>query len=270
MTTPGGLPNVRAVGFGAPFRWLAGGLGDIGRAPLPALAYGLIVAVLSFGLCWAIYTTNAAFWALALSSGFVLVAPMLAMGIYECGRLIESGQRPSLRRMLLVTGAVRQDMAYLGAALTVIYALWGQAALIVYGLSTYEAHRTWDDFLAFAIGSSDGHNMLLAGALVGGVIAFLTYCLVVVSAPMLLDRRASVFAAVATSFRAVNASFLPLLLWAAIIAFLIAAAAATGFLALVVIFPWLGFASWRAYRMLVEEAPEAARHAASAKGGSGL
>ncbi len=254
MTAASRLPNVRTVGLDAPFGWLAGGLGDIGRAPLAALAYGLVIALLSFGICWAIYINNAAYWTLVLSSGFVLVAPMLAMGIYECGRALEAGERPSLSRMFLVTGAIRQDVAYLGVALGVIYMFWGQAALIVYGLSTFQQHRLWGDFITFVVSSREGHQMLATGAIVGGAIAFPTYCLVVVSAPMLLDRRSNVFVAVATSFRSVNANFGPLLLWAAIIAVLIAASAATGFLALIVVFPWLGFASWRAYRAIVEVA----------------
>jgi uncharacterized membrane protein len=263
MATAIGLPSVRVVSIGAPFRWLAGGLADIARAPGPALGYGLGVALLSFGLCWAIYVTNAAFWTLALSAGFVLVAPMLAMGIYDCSRRLEAGERPRLGRMLLAAAAMRGDIAYLGVALSIIYMVWGQAAQIVYGLSTFELHRTWSDFAAFAIGSGEGHVMLASGGLVGGAIAFLTYCLVVVSAPMLLDRQTSVFAADATSLRAGNASFAPLLLWAAIIALLIAASAATGFLALTVVFPWLGFASWRAYRDLVGE-PSAPRASAAA------
>lgn len=257
MSTASGLPQVRAVGFGAPFQWLAGGLGDIGRAPVPALVYGLISALGSLGLAWAIYVTNAAFWTIALSAGFVLVAPMLAMGLYECGRLLEAGERPTLPKILVVSGAVRQDVAYLGLALVLIYMLWGRAAQIVYGLSTFQLHSTWDAFIAFAIQSNEGHSMLITGTIIGGAIAFLTYCLVVVSAPMLLDRNTNVFFAVATSFRAMNASFGPLLLWAAIIALLVALSAATGFLAFIVVFPWLGFASWRAYRALVVEAPAA-------------
>ncbi len=255
MATASGLPDVRTVGFGAPFRWLAGGLADIGRAPGPALAYGLIIALMSFGMCWAIYVNNAAYWTLILSCGFVLIAPMLAMGIYECGRLLEAGEQPRLGRMLIVAGAMRQDVAYLGVALGMIYMFWGQAAQIVYGLSTFQLHRTWGELIAFALSSDEGHHMLMTGGVIGGAIAFLTYCLVVVTAPMLLDRRANIFSAVATSFRSVNASFGPLLLWAVLIAVLVASAAATGFLALVVIFPWLGFASWRAYRALVEDLP---------------
>ena len=95
--------------------------------------------------------------------------------------------------------------------------------------------------------------MLLAGTVTGGILAFVTYALVVVSAPMLLNPKANVFAAVATSVRAVNANFFPLLLWAVIITVLLLLSAATGFLALIVVFPWLGLASWRAYRSLVND-----------------
>jgi uncharacterized membrane protein len=80
---------------------------------------------------------------------------------------------------------------------------------------------------------------------------------VVVSAPMLLNPNANVFAAVATSVRAVNANFFPLLLWAVIITTLLLMSAATGFLALIVVFPWLGLASWRAYKAVVDDQGQA-------------
>jgi uncharacterized membrane protein len=44
-----------------------------------------------------------------------------------------------------------------------------------------------------------------------------------------------------------------MVLWAVILAVLTLSTAATGFLALVVVFPWLGLASWRAYRELVPD-----------------
>ncbi|ACG79800.1 conserved predicted integral membrane protein [Phenylobacterium zucineum HLK1] len=251
MTATSRLPPIRTLGFSAPFRWLAGGWLDLWRAPAPMLAYGLVVAAASLAMTYALYVSNGAFWVLALSCGFVLVAPVLAMGPYEAGRRLEAGQRPGLAEVLFVRPAFRQDVAYLGLALLVIYFFWGRIAQIVYGLSTFQLHETAEAFLRFALTSAEGHTMLIAGTIVGGVIAYLTFVLVVVSAPMLLDPRADVFSATATSVRSVAANPGPMTLWAAIIVALLLVAAATGFAGLILIFPWLGLASWRAYREVV-------------------
>ncbi|MBY0562972.1 MAG: DUF2189 domain-containing protein [Hyphomonadaceae bacterium] len=247
-----GLPVVNKIGLDAPFSWLAQGGRDFASAFIPCLLYGLGIAIVSYFLARALVVSDLAFWALVLSCGFVFVAPMLAMGLYEAGRQIESGAKPTLSQMLFVKGAVRLDVAYLGLALVLIFFLWTRLAQIVYGLSTYSLHTTVEDFVAFALTTSDGHTMLIAGAIVGGIIAFVTFALVVVSAPMLLDQNANVFAAVITSLTAASRNFAPLLLWAFIIAALLIVAALTWFIALAVIFPWLGLASWRAYRALVQ------------------
>lgn len=257
MDASGGLPGVRRVGFADPFVWLAQGFSDLMRAPVPLLAYGMMIAAISSGLLYGLYVSDAAFWALTLTFGFVFVAPILAMGPYEAGRRLEAGERPGLAQIVFVRPAFRQDVAYLGLALLLIYLFWGRIAQIVFGLSTYQMYDTIEAFTAFALTTAEGHNMLLAGTLVGGVIAFFTFTLVVVSAPMLLDPRANVFVATLTSFRTVAQNFAPMMLWAVLICALLMASAATGFLALVVVFPWLGLASWRAYRALVAE-PEPA------------
>lgn len=249
----GGFSSIRTVGVDAPFRWLAGGWRDFAAAPFSFMLYGLALGIVSLALCWGIVVTNGAFWVLALTCGFVFLAPMLAMGLYEAGRIIETGGKPSLGRMLFVRDAVRQDIAYLGLALLLIYFLWSRFAQIVYGLSTWRLHRTVEEFVTFAVATKEGHAMLISGSIVGGVMAFFTYCLVVVAAPMLLDRRSNVFQAVATSFGAVAQNFAPLLLWAVLIVLFLIVAAMTGFLGFTLIFPWLGLASWRAYRELVDE-----------------
>ena len=164
--------------------------------------------------------------------GFVFVAPMLAMGLYEAGRQIERGEKPTLGEMLYVRSAVRVDLAYLGLFLVLIYLLWGRIAQIVYGLSTYQLHRTVEDFVEYAIGTPDGQTMLLTGTLIGGAIAYLTYCAVVIAAPMLLDQKTGVFAAIVTSVRTVADNFWPMTLWAVILAVLVLISAATGFIAL--------------------------------------
>ena len=251
-----GLPAVNKVSFSAPFSWLAGAWRDLMKAPIVFFAYGGVIALFSFGLCYALVATDAAFWVIALTCGFVFIAPILAMGVYEGGRMIEHGERPTLDRVLFVQSALRQDVFYLGLALLIIFLFWTRIAQIVYGLSTYQFHATIDDFVNFALHTKDGHTMLISGAIAGGAVAFLTFCLVVVSAPMLLDRRTNVFAATFTSLRVVGENFAPMLLWAAIIVVLLLAAAPTGFLAFTVIIPLLGLASWRAYRDLVAETPQ--------------
>lgn len=255
----GGLPAVATIPYSAPFYWLGEAWRDLWRAPGPLLAYGFLISLLSMAMAYGIYRTNAAYWTLALTFGFVFVAPVLAMGPYEAGRRLEAGETPRLPQILLVRAALRQDLAYLGLALLVIYAMWGQAAQIVYGLSTYQLYPTVPEFVRFALTTPEGHRMLLAGSAVGGAIALATYTLVAVSAPMLLDPRTNVFAAVATSIRAVTGNPGPMLLWAALIGLLLLVCAATGFLAMIVVFPWLGLASWRAYRTLVAEPGAAAR-----------
>ncbi|MBL8538136.1 MAG: DUF2189 domain-containing protein [Hyphomonadaceae bacterium] len=247
-----GLPKIRRVGLDAPFAWLAGAARDFQTAWLPCLVYGVAIAVVSYFLARALIVSDLAFWALTLSCGFVFIGPMLAMGFYEAGRRLEAGEKPSLSSILFVRSALRQDVAYLGLALVFIYFLWTRLAQIVYGLSTFRLHTTVEEFIAFALNTGEGHTMLIAGTIVGGIIAFATFALVVVSAPMLLDQRSNVFEAVITSVASVARNFLPLALWAFLIAALLVISAATWFLALAVVFPWLGLASWRAYRALVE------------------
>lgn len=248
------LPAVAKVGVGAPFRWLGGAWSDLWKAPFPCLAYGLALSAFSLWFTLTVYAHGASHWIFALSCGFVFIAPLLAMGLYETARCLERGQKPTLLAMILVRDALRQDLAYLGLALLLIFGIWVGFAQIVYGLSTRQIHRNLPDLIAFATGTFEGRRMIAVGSLIGGAVAFLAYSLVVITAPMLLDRRNDVFMAVATSVRSVIMNFRPMVLWALILAALTLSTAVTGFLGLTLVFPWLGLASWRAYRELVPDA----------------
>jgi uncharacterized membrane protein len=241
------LAEVNNIPLDAPLRWLARGWRDMMHALVPSLIYGAALALASFAIWRALIISDLAFWALSLSCGFVFVAPMLAMGLYEAGRRISNGEQPTLAHMIKVRGALRADVFYLGLALLLIYLLWGRIAQIVYGLSTYRLHTSVDEFITFSTQTSEGLTMLVTGAIVGGIMAFFTFAITVVSAPMLLDQRANVFEAMFMSIRAVAENFMPMLLWAALITLALLACAATSWLGLIVIFPWLGLASWRAY-----------------------
>lgn len=244
------LPHVHRIGVTAPLNWLALGWRDFRRASGPCLVYGTVLAAISAGIMGVLASTGAFRWFLVLMGGFLLVAPILAMGAYQAARMLEAGQRPRVADMLFVRSAFRRDLAILGVALFILFGLWVEAAYLTYGLSTRTVHGSTADFLSFLLTTSDGHSMAMIGSVIGGVIAFLAYSLVVISAPMLLSEDSDVFIATITSVRAVVQNFLPMLVWAVLIAALTTIGIATAFVGLIVIFPWIGLASWHAYREL--------------------
>ena len=253
MPEANSLPAINIIGLATPFTWLSGAWRDLWQAPAVFLAYGLAVAMLSAAVALGLALTGFAFWSIAVAAGFVFLAPMIAMGIYQGGLMLERHERPSLTRVAFVRGAFRRDLVFLGLALFLVFDIWLQLALITRGLATSRIYPTLDAFIAFATTTSAGHAMLVWGTAIGGILAWLTFSLVVVSAPMLLDTRHDIFTATVTSVRCVVKNTLPMLVWAAIIAALILASVATGFFGLIIVIPWMGLASWRAYRSLVHQ-----------------
>ena len=251
-----GLPDVRTVGLGAPFHWLAGGWADFTKALGPCLIYGALLVAASVGLTAALYHAGAIRVLFVVAAGFMLVAPVLAMGLYQTGRMLERGERPGVGDILFVRSALRQDLFILGFALFLVYSVWVEMAHLVYGLSTHKFHKTLAAFVHFMLFDPEGHNMVMTGTMIGGVIAFLAFSLIVVSAPMMLNTQANVFVATITSLRTVARNFLPMLLWGLMIVALTVLGIATGFLGLIVTFPVIGLASWRAYRDLVPSSAE--------------
>jgi uncharacterized membrane protein len=248
------LPGIRRISAAAPFKWLRLGWRDLINSPGPCLVYGLALALVSLAISLGLFLSGASVWFLIGAGGFVFLAPMLAMGLYLAAQRLESGRKPLLSEMILVSAAMRRDLAYLGLALLLIYLFWGRLAQIIYAVSSDRAHRSLQDILVFMLTDPDGQMMTVVGSAVGGVIAFLAFALVVVSAPMLFDRRVDVFVATFCSVRAVATNPSAMAVWAVSIALLIILSAATGFVALIVVFPWLGLSTWHAYRDVVAAA----------------
>ncbi|MEQ8557305.1 MAG: DUF2189 domain-containing protein [Henriciella sp.] len=245
------LPEINRVGLLAPLDWLAAGWRDLWRAPGPCLAYGVGLALLSAGVTGTLYLTGQFTWFLVLAGGFLIVAPLLGLGLYRAARLMSEGRQPKFGEMLWQPGMIRADTILLGVALFVLFGLWAEAAYIIYGLSTYSVHQTIGDFLAFLLTTPEGLRMALIGSCVGGVIAFIAFTLVAVSAPLLLEEGSDVFISVITSARAVLANLPAMLLWAFLIALLVGVGMAFALIGLIVVFPWIGLASWHACKNLV-------------------
>jgi uncharacterized membrane protein len=93
-----------------------------------------------------------------------------------------------------------------------------------------------------------GWAMLLVGGFIGALFAGFAFAISVFSIPMLLDLQIDAFTAMGISTTMVWNNLRVTLTWGAIVLALFLACLATGLLGLIVIFPWLGHATWHAYR----------------------
>lgn len=245
------LPGIRRVSFAQPFHWLRAGAQDLARAWPLSLFYGVIFALLGYGLvhgAWGIPHL-----AMALTSGFLFVAPLLATVFYFLSHRLEHHHK--LPKMFVPLLSWRANPASLGLfAVMLVFVLisWERLSAILVGLFlSGSGIGGLSDLLT--LGAVQQHtNFVLAYLAFGGVLALMMFSLSVVSLPMMLHRKVDFATALVTSFMAMRLNFPVMLLWGVLIAALVAVGVATNFIAMAVIFPWLGHASWHAYRGLVE------------------
>ena len=243
--------TVRQIPALRPLGWLARGWGDLVRCPLPGLLHGAVAAL--FGALLLALARDR-FWLLAGAfSGFLIVAPLLATGLYNVSRALERGRPTGFSSALaawrpddarLITFGVLLALAGTGWVLT--------SAALITGFAGAPVDKP-EDFLRIVVLAKSGY-LFEIWMLLGGVMAAPVFASSVVALPLLLDRRISVLGAVLTSWRVVMEHPLPMALWAGLIMGLTAVGMATMLLGLVVVVPWLAHASWHAYRDLVDTA----------------
>ncbi|MFN3810363.1 MAG: DUF2189 domain-containing protein [Roseateles asaccharophilus] len=231
-----------------PLRWLAAGWRDLRRAPGIALFYGLCFVAMGWALL--VVFRHAPAYTLALSAGFLLMGPFLCLGLYQVSQRLERGEQPDLGDSLLAFEARMGQLALFGAVLLVLEMIWGRAALVVFAVS----FDGMPDFAGSIWKLLDPENLgfIVAYLGVGAVFAGLIYAISVIAIPMLLDRPTDAVTAGLTSLRLVLTQTGVMLFWGALITVLVVAAMLPGFAGLLVVGPWLGHASWHAYRSAVK------------------
>jgi uncharacterized membrane protein len=236
------IPPLRPLG------WLARGASDLARCPLPGLLHGLALALFGGAL---LLVAHQRFWLLAGAfSGFLLVGPILATGLYAVSRALERGQSAGLGQALSAWKPERRLVVF-GLLLALAGTGWVLCSASLITAFASAPVRNPQDFLRVVVLDDHSHLFELWLAL-GALLTAPVYASSVVAIPLLLDRRVSVLAAVLTSWRVVQAHPLPMALWAALLLGLTALGMATALLGLIVIAPWLAHASWHAYRDLVD------------------
>lgn len=233
------------------FRWLEKGWIDFWTFPAPSIAYGVLIFLLSLTIVGGMFVYGHDYILFPALAGFMVVGPILAVGLYEKSRRIAAGEAVSLRKMIFVHPKSGAQVLFIGALLCLLMLLWMRAAVIIYALFFgMRAFPGLDHISEMLLTTPTGWAMLIVGCLVGALFGGFAFAISAFAVPMLLDRRVDALTAMGTSLALVWNNMRLMLTWGAIMLVLIALSVATGFLGLIVAFPVLGHGTWHAYETI--------------------
>lgn len=240
---PKELPFVaecRTLPWNAAFGWLAAGWRDFTRVPRIALSYGLIIFVVSWGVSLFAWWLGKFALLASFLSGFIFIAPLLAIGLHSVSKDLENGRPPGFRRSFAHMLKDLGQIAVYALILMVILFVWSRSGMMLYAFfPVEEGDRTVL------------YEFLAVGSVIGTFFAALVFATAAFALPMIVDKDADMVTAILSSVHAVLRNKPALALWALLIAVLTAVGFVTGYLGFIVLMPWLAFSAWHAYRATV-------------------
>jgi uncharacterized membrane protein len=193
--------GMRRIPLLRPLGWLAKGWRDLMRCPLPGLLHG--VALAAFGALLIAVAWNR-FWLLAGAfSGFLLVGPIAATGLYAISRQLSRGEAANLGTALAAWKPRDGRLIVFGLLLAFAGTGWVMtSASLITGFAPAPVLRPVD-FLRVVVLAPEG-LLFEAWLAVGALLAAPVFASSVVAIPLLLDRQIGVLGAVFTSWRVVS------------------------------------------------------------------
>jgi uncharacterized membrane protein len=246
-------PRIRDIELDRPWAWLAAGWRDLARAPMVSLAYGVLFALVGWAITFGLWWAGAIYLILPLTAGFLIMGPLLAVGLYEVSRRNERVEPATLSDAIEAFRANPSQIAFMGVTLLLLFFAWIRLAVMIFYLFFGLAPPSPADFVGRVLFSAESLPFLVVGTAVGALLAALAFGLSAISIPLLLDRpQAHVVTAIAASFQAILQNPATMAFWAVLIVLFVGAGLITFYVGLIITLPLIGHASWHAYRDLVE------------------
>ena len=251
------LPVVRKIGARDLREALRLGAEDFWAMPSHLAFLGLVYPLCGLVLAYATSQQNALQLVFPLASGFALLGPIAAVGLYEMSRRRELGLDTSWKYAFNVARSPSiPSIGALGLLLLAIFLAWIAVAQLLYvKLFGSTPPASYPDFLGQVVSTQRGWTLIVAGCLIGFGFAVVSLSISVVSFPLLLDRDIGAAAAVATSVKTVRENPATMALWGFIVAAALAIGSLPLFIGLAVVMPILGHATWHLYRIAVVRDP---------------
>lgn len=244
---PSPFPPIRTVPLLRPLRWIALGWRDLRATGGRSLFYGLCFA--GMGLLLSGVLAHAPAYLSALTCGFLLLGPFLALGLYDLSRRLEQRQSGLLPTLFSMRGRW-SNVGVLALVLAVVMMVWARASLIVFALFYNRGMPSIEGFLLQLL-SIDNLRFIAVYFCVGAVFAGLVFAISWVSIPLMLDRDTDAVTAIISSIGALLKNIPAALVWGLLIIACTAIGFATWHLGLIVTMPLIGHATWHAYRDVV-------------------
>lgn len=241
---------VRPIGFADIGEALAKGARDFWAHPSHYIFLVIIYPVVGFVL--AIWSTGGETFPLLypIATGFALVGPLAAIGLYELSRRREAGldDHPSHAFAVLNSPAIGA-ITLIAIMLAAVFMLWIATANAIYqhhfpGVAPANLAALFSEVFT----TERGWQLLLWGNLAGFCFALFVLATTVVAFPLLVDRGGSPYRAIIASLKVFAASPIPILAWGLIVAALLFIGSLPLFVGLAVVLPILGHATWHLYR----------------------
>lgn len=243
------VPAARRIPWHRPLRWLAAGWRDLIAIGAPSLLHGLLAMVGG----WMIAAITLLYWPLlpGAVTGFVLIAPILATGLYALSRERDAGSSATLEAVIATWRRGTRPLVWLGVLLLAAATAWVVASTLLFTLFVQAHVHAPLEFLRYAL-VGQGTLPFLLWLLLGGLGASVVFAVTAVSPPLLLEREMPLRIALLASVRAVGDNPVAMAFWAVLIMLATTVSLASGFLGFVVMVPVIGHATWHACRDLVE------------------
>ncbi len=253
----GARPQVRRITYADLGLALRRGFDDFVACRSDVAFLCLLYPIIGAALAWMAYRGDLAPLLFPVISGFALVGPVAAVGLYEISRRRERGEPTSWGSAFAVAGSPSFGaILVLGLLLGLVFVVWMLAAGAIHAATLGPgAPASLRSFFGQVLTTGPGWAMILIGFGVGFMFAAVVLAISIVSFPMLLDRKVGIATAVLTSVRVALRNPGPTAVWGLIVAGSLALGSLPVFLGLILVLPVLGHATWHLYRLAVEIPP---------------
>lgn len=247
------LPSVRKIEVSDLRAILRQGADDFMACRTDVVFLCLLYPVIGILIAWFALDRNLLPLLFPMISGFAIIGPVAAVGLYEMSRKREQGEKPEWSHAFDVVKSPNFGaILALGLLLGALFIVWILTANgIRYATMGPAAPASIGAFVGEVLTTPGGIAMAIIGISVGALFAALALAVSVVSFPLLLDRDVGVPAAIITSLRVTAANPRPIAAWGLIVASGLVLGSIPLFLGLIVAMPILGHATWHLYRRTV-------------------